>query len=49
MFETTWENCKNCEYCNTEGGQSDWYCGATDEQYRESDSLPCKQEDGYDS
>lgn len=43
MFEVTWENCKNCDYCNTENGQSDWYCGIDDEKYRELDYLPCKQ------
>lgn len=45
-FESNWENCKNCQYCNTENGQSDWYCEITDEQYENEDSIPCKgQED----
>ena len=43
MFEVTWENCKNCDYCNTENGQSDWHCGISNEQYSEVDDLPCKQ------
>ena len=42
-FEVTWENCKDCPYCNTENGQSDWHCEATDEQHMEEDYLPCNQ------
>lgn len=46
MFEVTYENCQYCEYCNTENGQSDWYCSVTDELYSELDHLPCQQERG---
>lgn len=42
-FEMTWENCKNCPYCNTENGQSDWTCEATNDQFKEEDYLPCNQ------
>ena len=43
-FEPSYENCKNCQYCNTENGQPDWYCGITNEQYADEDSIPCKEQ-----
>ena len=43
MGRPTYENCKNCDYCNTENGVPDWYCDITAELYEELDYLPCKQ------
>lgn len=41
-FEVTYENCKDCQYCNTDNGQSDWHCGITDEQW-ETEDVPCRK------
>ena len=43
MSQVTYEKCKNCDYCNAEGGPSDWYCDITPELHEELDYLPCKQ------
>ena len=41
QFEVTYENCKDCQYCNAENGQSDWFCDITNEQW-ETEDVPCK-------
>lgn len=44
-FNATWENCKDCPYCDTENGQSDWACTATAEHFEQEDYLPCNQDE----
>lgn len=42
-YKVTYENCKDCPYCNAENGPGDFFCGITNSQYETEDSIPCKQ------